>query len=405
MTTRAPLRIGLVCLHTSPASDPGAGDAGGMNVVVREQALALAAAGHEVEILTRRSDAEAPATLRLAERCVLHHLDAGPAEPIEKGRHEEVVPEFRERLAEHGPYDLYHSHHWFSGMAALPLARERGVPHLQSYHSIAADPSTPWSAGERPESPGRLAGEAHLARASDLVVAVSRAEAATALERLGADPARVAVVPPGVDTELFRPETADERAARPDARPFALVAGRLHPLKGFDLAIEALAAMPASTRPELRIAGEPSADLADYRRQLDDLARERGVADDVRFIGPQPRPEFARLVREAAVMLVPSHSETYGLVAIEAAASGVPVVASAAGGLCEAVDDGVTGLLVPERDPALWAAAIGRVLGDPAYAARLAAAGRRHAEAHGWYSSGHALARVYADSLAAGARA
>jgi D-inositol-3-phosphate glycosyltransferase len=415
----SPLRIALVSLHTSPGAEPGSGDVGGMNVVVRNQAEALGAAGHQVEILTRRSSPDEPDSVDLAPGVVLRFLTAGPVEAVPKGRHEEFVDEFRDRLAELGPWDVVHSHHWFSGVAALPVARERGIPHVQSFHSIAAADSTPLSHGERAESPGRLAGEAMLARESDAVVAISHAEAETVTTRLGGDPDRVAVVLPGVDAALFRPLGLDlglglglgladaAQEARPTspttssidgpagstARPTVVVAGRLEPLKGPDLAIEAVAAVPAELRPELVIAGGASTEFAGYERDLAALAGRSGL--DVRFLGPQTRTGLAALLREARIVLVPSHSETYGLIALEAAASGVPVVAASSGGLRESVVDGVTGVVLDSRDPAVWGATIARLLGDRELWLRLASASRERALEHPWSLSAAELSDVY----------
>lgn len=384
----------MISLHTSPGDEPGSGDAGGMNVVVRHQAIAMGAAGHHVDVITRRSSPAQPAAAPLAPGVTLRFLDAGPAEPVAKGRHEDFVEAFRTELALLGRYDVIHSHHWFSGMAALPLARVHGVPHVQSFHSIAAADTTPLSHGERAESPGRLGGEAFLARASDAVIAISAAEADTAITRLGARADQVSVVPPGVDGTLFHPATAARTG-----RATAVVAGRLHPLKGFDLAIETVAQVPAAIRPELIIAGDVSVDYDRYAEELAAHARELGVSDAVRFVGPQTRAGLASLFRESTLVLVPSHSETYGLVALEAAASGVPTVVAASGGLREAVVDGETGIVLDSRDPSVWGEAVSDLLTDPARMARLAVAARERAEHFDWERSGLALVDVYRSLL------
>jgi D-inositol-3-phosphate glycosyltransferase len=184
-TTTEPLHIGLVSLHTSPGDEPGSGEVGGMNVVVRHQAEALADLGHHVDIITRRSAPTQPDSVSLVPGVCLRFLSAGPAEPVPKGEHDAFIEPFRHELEQLGRFDVLHSHHWFSGAAALPVARERGIPHVQSFHSIAADPATPLSEGERPESAGRIAGEELLARESDAVVVVSEAEASTVRTRLG----------------------------------------------------------------------------------------------------------------------------------------------------------------------------------------------------------------------------
>ena len=365
-------------------------------MVVRHQAEALASAGHHVEILTRRSSPVSE-PVQLSPGVTLRFLDAGPAHPVPKGDHEGFIEAFRLQMDALGPYDVIHSHHWFSGMAALPLARRRGTPHVQSFHSIAADPSTPLSAGERPESPGRMAGEAWLAQESDALVAISEAEADTIVHRLGGSPERITIVLPGVDGILFRP--TDNRAAgltgAIDIRGYAVVAGRLQPLKGLDLAIEAIAAVPEPIRPELVIAGDASADYDGYIDELRALAARHGIERSVRFVGPQSRVDLALLLSGARVVLVPSHSETYGLVALEAAASGVPVVAAAAGGLREAVLDGDTGVVLDSRDPEVWAGALTRILSNPAFARRLSLAARERAEHLDWPRSANGLVTVY----------
>jgi len=393
-----PLRIALVCLHTSPGSEPGSGDAGGMNVVVRHQAEAMAAAGHTVEIMTRRSSLDQPDSLPLAPGVTLRFLTAGPSRPVAKGEHEGFVDEFRMRLAELGTFDVIHSHHWFSGMAALPLSRLTGTPHVQSFHSIAADDATPLAAGERAESPGRMAGEAWLARESDAIVAVSAAEADTVVMRLGGSIDRVRIVYPGVDGALFRPQPD-----RPAGTGYAVVAARLQPLKGLDLAIEAVAAVPAELRPDLVIAGDASSDFDGYIDELTALAARHGIEHGLRFVGPQSRADLAALFRGARAVLVPSHSETYGLVALEAAASGVPAIVAASGGLREAVDDGVTGVVLDSRDPQAWAAAIAEVLAHPALARRLADAARDRAEGLDWPHSAKTLIAVYRELVGSGA--
>jgi Glycosyltransferase len=274
--------------------------------------------------------------------------------------------------------DIVHSHHWLSGMAALPFARDRGVPHVQSFHSIAAHASTSLSEGERPESPGRMAGETWLAQNSDAVLAVSHAEQQTILHRLGAPAQHVHVVLPGVDATLFH---SGVRALSP--RRYVVAAARIEPLKGLDLAIRTIAAMRPDIRPDLIIAGGPTDGYEWWLHELEHMAHELGVADRVRFVGPLSREALAELFAHASAALIPSHSETYGLVALEAAASGVPVLATPAGGLREAVTES-TGLLLGSRDPEEWAARLTSLLADATALERLSVAARRYAETRSW---------------------
>lgn len=395
------LRIALVSMHTSPMGRPGAGDVGGMNVMVREVAQRLGAAGHSVDVYCRRDDAQSPARVTHTVGVTVHRLPAGPPEPLPKSALEAHIEEFTAALAHEGPWDILHSHHWFSGMSALPIARERGLGHVQSFHSIAADPSDPLACGERPEGPGRVPGERLLAGESDAVIAVSRAEAHTVIGRLGTAPARVVVVAPGVDAEQFRPAEGDRTA--PAGRDTLVVAARLEPLKGVDLAIEALARLP-EPRPLLVVSGAPTGGFDGYAHELRRLVEQRGVADDVVFAGPLGRAELADAMRSALAVLVPSHSETYGLVALEAAACGRPVIASRAGGLSDAVLDGTTGILLPDRDPELWAGTIRSLMEDPARAAELGRSGRRHALAHPWHATGAGWVRTYRRVIAVSGR-
>ncbi|MFD5598644.1 glycosyltransferase [Leucobacter sp. NPDC058333] len=401
--TSAVLSIGFVMLHTSPLDVPGTKDAGGMNVVVRAQAEALAQAGHRVRIFTRRSDEETPARVELMPNLTVELLDAGPARLLAKGEHERVMEDFSRLLAAAlaaDTVDVLHAEHWFSGIAALPVAHELGIPLAQSYHSIAAPPESPLGDGERPESPGRLAGEARLAHEADLIIAVSEAERETVLARLKGDPDRVRVVPLGVDTALFRPcDTAecDEQRdwLRGGGRPEVILVGRLHPLKGFDLAIEAIALLPQAERPTLRIVGASPPDGDEYARALHESVVAHGMLTTTAFDGALRRRELAERIRSAALMLVPSHTETFGLVALEAAASGVPVIARDAGGLREAVVAGETGELVAGDDPAVWADTISRMLADTDGLKRMGSAARRHALQRSWQASADRLVEVY----------
>jgi glycosyltransferase involved in cell wall biosynthesis/LmbE family N-acetylglucosaminyl deacetylase len=394
----------MVSMHTSPADSPGSGDAGGMNVVEFHEAQALAELGHRVDLITRRSGAAQPDAVELVPGVILRHVTAGPTERLAKSAIDQYIPEFTDGLAglADEDYDLIHSQHWMSGAAALPLARAWGVPHVQSYHSVAARPGSALSEGEPPESPARVPGEALLARESDLVVAISAAEARTVIERCGADPDRVAIVPPGVDGTLFRPrrpgeapDTEELAALAPHGRGFAVFAARLQPLKAPDLAIAALAHVPEPIRPDLVIAGADSQDFADYTAKLHRLIHELGLDDAVHIVGPQDRARLAWLLREAVLCLVPSHSETFGLVALEAAASGTPVIAAAAGGLREAVVHGESGQLMDSRQPEDWGVAMTKLLANPKVLARMGVVARVHARRFTWPAMAAQLSRLY----------
>ena len=379
-----PLRIAFVSMHTSPAELPGSGDAGGMNVVEYNQAFALAELGHRVDLITRRNEPGQPDVVELSPAVRLLHLPAGPPAKLAKSLIDAHVEEFSTGLSGLEPYDVVHSHHWMSGVAALPVARVWDAPHIQSFHSVAALPGSSLSEGEPPESPARVPGERLVATESDAVIAISAAEARTVVERCGADPAQVVIVPPGVDRTLFNAGPGDAPALSDNPHGYLLYAARLQPLKGPDLAIGALAEVPAELRPELLIAGDVSADFAAYEAELHALVEAHGLSGSVQFIGPQPRERLAALMRGARIVLVPSHSETFGLIALEAESCGTPVIASAAGGLREAVVHGETGQLMDSRQPQDWGTAITRLLARPQLLARMGIVAQIHARRFNW---------------------
>ncbi|EPH05974.1 hypothetical protein HMPREF1531_00622 [Propionibacterium sp. oral taxon 192 str. F0372] len=384
--TDHPLHVVMVSMHTSPLSSPGRADAGGMNVVELNSALALAKAGHRVDILTRRDD-DLPGETRIADGVRVIRLDAGPPAPVAKSAQEALINPFAEALGRwlsaEGA-DVVHSHHWFSGMAAVSHARGMGVPHLQSFHSVAAPLGADLGEGEQPESPGRARGEAFAAQASDGIVAVSSYEAATVKARYGVEDSRITVVYPGVDLGLFAPAT-------PATPPRLVFAARLQPLKDPGLAIQALAHMPGDTR--LVIAGEASDDFAGYAESLHQLVHRLGVQERIDFHESLPREALAELFASATVLVNPSHSETFGLINLEAQACGVPVVATRTGGMPESLVEGISGVLMDSREPFEWAHELQRFVDDPGLRARYGAAGRQFAARRPW--------RVVADELVA----
>lgn len=396
------LRIALVSMHSDPFADPGAGDVGGMNVVVKHGALALRARGHDVEVFTRRTSERVPEVV-IHEGVRVHHLRAGPTRPATKAEQEAYIADFttalsdtyRARRRQGRGWQVIHSHHWFSGAAALDLAQREHLPHVQSFHSIAARDSGGWELGERAEGPGRVPTEARLARESDAIIAVSRAEAAT-ISYLGAPAERVRVATPGVDHAVFHPAAAPDQRRGPREQPTVLLAARLEPLKGVDLAISTLAQIEEQLRPRLIISGAPTAGFEGYDEHLRAHVTQLGLSRHVRFAGPMSRMELAGAMRGADVVIIPSHSETYGLVALEAAACGTPVLAARVGGLVDAVQEGTTGFLVDGRDPRAWAQRLTQVVHDADLRGELGEAAVRFAREYTWDRMASAWLEVYA---------
>ena len=404
------MRIGLVSLHTSPRETPGQGDAGGMNVVIREAALALERLGHEVSIATRASTSEPAGVTVLAPGSTVE-VHALPVGDPAAGKDElpGLVGEFARKLGalpEFAAADVVHAHYWLSGLAAVDMARPRDIPVVTTLHTVGAQKNTHLAPGDSPEPESRLTGEATLARSTTLVAA-SSSELAGIIEGYGDPPNPSYVIPPGVDTALFRP---CERPRPRTAGVHLTVLGRVQPLKGQDLAIDAFAEFvrrypDLASGSTLTVAGEPTPGAQPYAKSLQERARAIAASAahaTIRFLPSQSRDAAARLLRSSDLVLIPSHTETFGLVALEAAASGVPVIAARTTGLVEAVREGASGVLIDGRDPGAWAEAIARLVGDRAGSQRMRETARAHALRHSWDVHARTLSARYA-ALVAGA--
>ncbi len=410
-TDRGVRRVALVSLHTSPAAQPGTADAGGMNVVLLGLATELAARGVEVDLLTRAVGL--PLVRELLPGVVLHELAAGGTGELPKEALQSITDEFGEavaKLARENRYDVIHAHYWLSGIASLAVALELGIPFVQSFHTVAAMKNAATADADEPVL--RIRSEGYLGRQADAVIAGSSAEAAALIDVAGVPAEAIWIIPPGVDLELFHPRAVPARQklraewALVDDRKIVALAGRIQPLKGHELAVRTLGVLrtQGSVVPYLVIAGEPTPGAERFVHELQALAVELGVAEEVRFVGALDRERLAELLDAASVTLVPSFSETFGLVALESAASGTPVLAYRAGGLVESVDDSITGLLLDTRDPDAWARELESLLGDGERLARLGVAGRSFAEHFTWGAAATSLLGVYAGLVAGSGR-
>ncbi|MEU2616135.1 D-inositol-3-phosphate glycosyltransferase [Micromonospora sp. NPDC007271] len=415
-----PRRIATLSVHTSPLHQPGTGDAGGMNVYILEVARRLAEAGVEVEIFTRATSGDLPPVVEMAPGVHVRHVTAGPLEGLTKEELPGQLCAFTagvlraEAARPPGHYDLIHSHYWLSGQVGW-LAKERwGVPLVHTAHTLAKVKNAQLAAGDRPEPKARVIGEEQVVAEADRLVANTRVEARDLITRYDADPTRVAVVRPGVDLDRFRPAPGDRDAAvRAARRRLGLPArgyvvafvGRIQPLKAPDVLIRAIAAL-RSQDPELAdevtvvICGGPSGSGLDRPAALIELAGSLGVADRVRFLPPQTGEDLPALYRAADLVAVPSHNESFGLVALEAQACGTPVLAAAVGGLVTAVRDGVSGVLINGHDPVDWARTLARLLPDRLRRATLARGAERHARNFSWHRTVSGLLEVYGEAIA-----
>ncbi len=393
------MRIALVSEHASPLATLGGVDAGGQNVHVAALATELAALGHRVDVYTRRDGTALPERVPLAPGVDVVHVPAGPTRPVPKDDLLPWIGDFGTWMARHwaatGVPDVVHAHFWMSGIAAVRAARTLPVrvPVVQTFHALGAVKRRHQGAGDT-SPPGRIESETALGRSVDLVVATCSDEVAE-LASLGVPRERTAVVPCGVDLAHFRPGPAPRREP---GGPYRLLSiGRLVERKGVATLVEALAALPDA---ELLVAGGPAAHevAADPEaRRLTALAQRLGCADRVRFVGSVARADVPDLIRGVDVVVAAPWYEPFGIVPLEAAACGVPVVGTAVGGLLDSVQDGVTGLLVPPRDPVAFAAALRRLLDDPDRRRRMGSAARRRAvERYGWDCVATQTLRAYA---------
>lgn len=416
LKNEVPRRIAVLSVHTSPLDPPGIGDAGGMNVYILETSKKLAARGVEVDIFTRATSPDQPAIIEAAPGVNVHHVSAGPFGGLQK---EDLPGQLcavtagvlrAEAARPEGWYDIVHSHYWLSGHVGWLTAERWNVPLVHSMHTMAKVKNLALAAGDTPEPQIRVIGEEQVVSAASRLIANTHREAAELIEHYEADPNRVSVVHPGVDLDVFsRGEgrmAARAKLGYTNDEIILLYVGRIQPLKAPDVLIRAAHHIVA-TRPELRdrirvvICGGPSGTGREHPEALNQLALQLGIADRVDFLKPKPAAELADLYRAADIVAVPSYSESFGLVAVEAQACGTPVIAAAVGGLVTAVKDNASGILIGTHDPAAWAAAILRVVDDRNLQLTLSLGALLHASKFSWTATADALIGAYSSAMAA----
>ncbi len=397
--------MAMLSVHTSPLDPPGGGDAGGMNVYIVETARRLAERGTAVEIFTRATNSDQPPAVELAPGVLVRHVTAGPFEGLAKDDLPAQLCAFTagvlrtEAFHEPGWYDLVHSHYWLSGQVGW-LVRERwGVPLVHSAHTLAKVKNLLLADGDSPEPRARVIGEEQVVAEADQLVASTEEEASQLVELYGADPAAVRTVAPGVDLDTFVPgsQAAARRALGLADLPTLLFVGRIQQLKAPDVLLRAAARLSGRLPVQVVIVGGPSGSGLATPDWLAGLARELGLADTVRFVPPTDRATVAAYYRAADATVVPSYTESFGLVALESQACGTPVVAAAVGGLTTAVADGRSGVLVDGHDPDQWAKVLADLLEHPEHLARLGSWARRHAARFSWDRTSDGLLAAYAE--------
>ena len=409
-----PRRVSVLAVHTSPLEQPGTGDAGGMNVYVVETATRMAQRGVPVEIFTRATSSDQPPIAELAPGVLVRHIAAGPFEGLGKNDLPSQLCAFTagvlraEARHEPGYYGVVHSHYWLSGQVGW-LARDRwGVPLVHSAHTLARVKNAALADGDTPEPMVRVIGEDQVVAEADRLIGNTDEEIRQLVELYGADPRRTVAIPPGVDLDRFRPgDRAVARAALglpADAVVLAFV-GRIQPLKAPDVLLHAAAEL-LRRDPGLRarlvvlVAGGPSGSGLAEPTALQQLGATLGLTGVLRFLPPQAGADLVRVYRAADVVAVPSHNESFGLVALEAQACGTPVVATRVGGLPVAVADGRSGLLVDGHRAQPWADALAAIALDPVRRAELGRRAVLHARGFSWDRTTDALLATYAGAAA-----
>lgn len=397
--------VGYLSYHTSPLLMPGSGDAGGMNVYINDLAGEMARRGVMVDVYTRKDHPGLPTEIQVSERYRVIHIEAGPMERLPIGDLVQWVDEFARAAVEYSrekkrSYDLLHSHYWLSGRIGLEMKAELGIPLANSFHTLGRVKDLNRRADVPRSSDERIQAEFAVIAGSDCVIASTPAEARDLLEHYGADPTRLCMNPPGISHEIFHP--GDQQAAR--ARlglgddPLVVFVGRIQPLKGVDIALEAIA-LARSRIPGLRllVVGGPSG--IEGHAEANRLRRRAIRADlegAVSFVPAQPHGELADFYRAADVVICPSRSESFGLVAVEAQACATPVIAAKVGGLAFGVAHEESGLLIEGWDPAEYADALARFFTERGLARLLSEGARERARIFTWQAATDRLFELYA---------
>jgi D-inositol-3-phosphate glycosyltransferase len=386
-------RIAVISMHTSPTASLGQNANGGLNVYVRQVASAFSERGIATDVFTRKQSSEDPDLEVLAPHSRVIYLPAGKA-GLDKYSLYNEVPSFANRILdfaahENIAYDLLYSHYWLSGEVACLLRPQLAASWAHIAHTLGLVKNRSLAEGARPEPRLRIQVEGEIAQQADLLIASTADEAYDLMDLYGADPERVVIVPPGVDLALFQP--MDRAVARREigfgSGRLLLFVGRLERLKGVEVAIRALALLRDRRHDDVRllILGEDSHEGDESEKdRLKAIATEVGVRDRVDFVGSVAHHELPYFYAAADVCVMPSYSESFGLVALEAQSCGCPVVASGVSGLRSVVRDEVSGYLIDQHDAAAYAERIGRVLADRELAEQMGRRGRLLAQRFSW---------------------
>jgi D-inositol-3-phosphate glycosyltransferase len=399
-------RIATLMVHTSPLDQPGIGDAGGMNIYVLESAQRMAAMGVSVDIFTRRTESAQPDIVEISPGVRVRHFDCGHGTLTKEQLpiHISGLSQEFSRIMRTENYDVIHSHYWLSGKVAMPAAKELGIPLVHTMHTMARVKNLNLAEGETPEPMIRVQGETQVVAAANALIANTDAEAASLVSLYDACPDTVHVVSPGVDLYTFTPgesrSAARDQIGQPQDALIVSFVGRIQPHKGPEVLIRATSELVKHS-PLLRhklivnIVGGASGANTEEVDRLKELTTWLAIDDVIRFSPPIPREDLPQWYRAADLVVVPSYSESFGLVALEAQACGTPVTATAVGGLRTAVADGISGVLVDGHDPKAWSSVISRLLQEPQRRVLLSMGAVEHASHFGWDVTARGTLDIY----------
>ena len=393
-------KLAVLSMHTSPLAQPGIGDGGGMNVYVREVSSALEEAGISSTVFTRRVDKETPKVMAFGNGLKVVQIDAGDFS-LRKEELFSVVEDFtngvEEFLITEDQHDALLANYWLSGSAAHQLKHNLNMPLITSFHTLARVKAASGDKSFGYEE--RIKVESEVIGCSDVILSNSSFETDQLVSHYGADPSRIEIVPPGVDHSIFNPACKSEarRLLNLSEQKILLFVGRIQPLKGVDLAISTLAELEDKDARLILIGSSSGMEGPSEQRRITKMVKELGLTNRVLFVEPQPHEKLVNWYRAADVLLMPSRSESFGLVALEAAACGLPVVASEVGGLQTIVENGLSGYLINDRDPWSYAAHVSKIIDDSGKAEEMSEEAVERSKSFTWSVTAARIRRICLD--------
>ena len=393
-------KLAVLSMHTSPLAQPGIGDGGGMNVYVREASIALEEAGISSTIFTRRIDSRTPTVITIGKGIKVVQIEAGSSS-LRKEDLFSVVDEFKngveDFLVNEDHHDALFANYWLSGAAAHRLKHSLRLPLLTTFHTLARVKGI--SVDENFEYEYRSKIESEVIGCSDVILSNSSFEMEQLITKYDADPSRIEIVPPGVDHSIFKPSSKKEARAQLNlsADPILLFVGRIQPLKGADLAVLTLSELSHEDAHLVLVGGSSGPEGPREEKRIRQMVDELGLTQRVTFIEPQKHEKLVNWYQAADVVIMPSKSESFGLVALEASATGVPVVASSVGGLQTIIEHDLSGYLIDDRDPLSYASYVSKIIDDSNKAESMSVEAIKKSRSFTWSVTAARLRRICLD--------